>query len=358
MQPRAFRFGTYLITILLIAFLAPLAADLFFPLSYEERLTEARYIDTQLPPLLLDQLHHDGATLDLLFMGSSILNQNIAVPVVQNDLRQKSGREIHAFMACFTRISMVNYYYYLKEILQHRQVRNIILQADMSEDERHHLDPDVMQLWNFPESWKEISVLPISYRLKLISIYLLTGPRRLMTHLRNVSYGIISDWNRFIALNYEGNGSYLSHHTSSKPHIFQELSFPFTALAAEDVLSLSSVPEESYLKNAAGELEQLYFDKIKKICAENNIQIYFFLSPPRPAPQEMESEKKFFPQTNFLKPGEKAHFMSVSPKQFLGQVSPEKISDIYLDDFHFNQNGSLRMTNLLLPTFEKIVLGE
>jgi hypothetical protein len=272
--------------------------------------------------------------------------------ILEQAFARARGRPAQGEIAVFNCGCLGDYYEYFSRLIATRPVDLLFLQTD-----RNSGDFNSLFVYQNPRDLAQWRSLPLGFQARLLSLYVLTGPRRLLARARrflNLRSDDMEYRHRDLALMRAHGGG-----------ILRELSYPDSAKkfkAREEPVRAFGGPQE-ILSDGAGAahfrvyrkfdpLEKEYYLKILKLAREHGTKVYGLALPGRGA-EERSDILESLPTAN-LPPEAQIPTIGVSEQRLLEKVDAKEADNIFYDDFHLNANGSRMLSRLLGPLLPRL----
>jgi hypothetical protein len=283
---------------------------------------------------IYERIHYDPTPIDVAFIGTSRTGRSVNAQRLEADLRAR-GIATHAANLYLFKTGRNMHYAVAKELLEHRQVKLLVLEITEQEDRKPH--PDFV----FLADPQDIVFAPTLINLRYLSDLARLPGRQVDLFLQTALQRL--GWRRpdFVPPPYRGPDIDISHslvtldgreYSFDREHSRSEME----ALRVKQEASLTpSVLPES-LNWLEYRFPRLYVDRILDLAARHGTRVVFLYVPRYGAPESPAPYKLYTQRAGLINPGpgiqnyrfwdEETH-MNWSGAKFLTDAVAEQLAD-------------------------------
>lgn len=277
--------------------------------------------------------------IDILFIGASLIWQAIDAPLVRQELSKKLGRPANVLVFGFNYNGFDVPYAILKDLLERRRVKLIILSIPRDTT----TDGPTIPACKFIayDDYKDIAEnLPLSSKISLYACSVLRSPRDLLTIVRP-NREAKSPYAEDLGAKKALLGMYLD------PQNFEKFTPPPPVFPAASLIHKKFDDRRFGLTNdELPPYQQHYLNQMIELLKKREVPFAFINVPQY---REVGSEKIIENQNWSEKFGIEITMIGIDSKTLFAGLSEKEIEKLHCDEDHFNVNGSEHFTRTILP---------
>jgi hypothetical protein len=291
-------------------------------------------------------LYKDQADADVLFVGSSMVREGIAIDRLQKTLSERTGHPVHVVELVMNWPGVDSQYYMLRDYLQHHHAKLIVWNLPQEGASRNEPHRQAYRWLRYGQYSDSLSGLPPIYRTYLYGDMVLGAPRELLSYFRS---DLIGDDERSIDAYYRFLNVDPKREVGFNGSTFIADSLPSVTLS-QMVAPITS-NEIQVKESPIGAYELHFLRKFVELAEQNDAPIVFIHMPEA---REFGSATIpcIAPWDKMFGPNYK---MIGAPSAVLfNNVSKERFRHFYVDDHHLNKNGKTWFTDQIASPVAEI----
>jgi hypothetical protein len=305
-------------------------------------------------PYFYRQIFEEKSNVDIAFIGSSHMSNDIDTPYVQQQLSEKLGRPATVISLCWVNRGFDTYYFIAKDLLEHRKVHLLVFYDDHALNEPH------LSSWRwvrFGDNSADLTGLPLSFRIKYYYGSILGLPRNLLNCLRsNLETAGPDQFFSYYSHAFFPS-DYLGAFTSQvaynrRPDLFRLYSPQTRATPADVCVYSPETRNQFHFSDSPAPPLQAYFARKFLALTEQDHTRLLCLNLPILSDRYAQT----IPEGRLWKDCFEANaaLVGIAPARLFEGLDDEQMGQLYQDDEHFNQNGQAYFTRLVTPDLIKL----
>jgi len=289
-------------------------------------------------PFLIRQIYQERESIDVALIGNCTLWWHVYTPELKASLEKALGRKLNVVTFGFNHFGSDLPYLILKDLVQRRTVKNLILALPKIEDFNEFPHRAAVHWWMYPHDIDSMGEISLAAHLKLFGVSFFGAPKRLLLSQNNVPKANPSDAAEHFGFNGQRWDKLVTENELRRAQL-------------ESLESQQSQPNLQPLRGGSPYLPlerdwTVYYQKIANLAKQNNIRIVFLDSPHA---REFESDDETVTW------GFEKHFpvstqMIRTPFRSWKDSFPKEISDRLLMGQNFTYLGARLFTAAIAPT--------
>ena len=342
--------------LLLVVLLSPVLAGKKFLPPREEAYSRLAWGSGPYP-WIQDQIFHETNDIDIVFIGSSHIFNDVNTPYVQAELSQQLGRPAVVRTLAWGGAGYDGLYFIARDLLAHRRVKLLVFydEAPAAPGQRYSQTP---ALFRFGEDARLLAGLDLPNLGLFYGAAIIGMPRNLLSRVRpNLPAPLITDQKNYWEIIADGPNPVtrlgcLSSRLGFAPDVLTtpapfEPFAPATGAGPADALVFSPATKTNFtFATAPLPAWEIHFARQFAALAHAHgiptVMLYLpVLAEARvPGIPERTFWLELLPETTLL---------GIPPAKFFGPLTDAELRKIYADPVHFNQNGQDYFTRLITP---------
>jgi hypothetical protein len=305
-------------------------------------------------PYMCRQIFEEKGDIDIAFMGSSQMYDDIDTPYVQKQLSEKLGRQATVLSLCWNYSGYDAIYFFAKDLLEHRKVRLLVFSDDPVQDVPPN-QPHV-NAWRWVrvgDNDADLAALPLNSQISYYYGSIVGLPRNLLNRLRpNLSATVSPEQFRRQHLHVLFPPDRLGTRTSQlgyigRPDLFVDYS-PQTTTTPSDVYLYSSETRDKFQfsKTLAAPLQTYFASKFLCLAQDHGARPVC-LKLPIISEQHCQTIVESRLSIDCL--SNKAALFGIVPAKLFEGLGDDDVRKLYEDQVHMNQNGQAYFTRIITP---------
>lgn len=300
-------------------------------------------------PYMSRQIFEEKGDIDIAFVGSSHLYNDIDTTYVQQQLSKKLGRPAKVLSLCWVYGGYDTLYFIAKELLARRKVHLLVLW----DDQPHQLHISSWRWVRLGDDGADLAGLPLGTQISYYYGSILGMPRNLLNRLRpNLAPEASPEqfkWDYAHAwFPPEHLGAFTSQESyTDRPDLFQ-LFTPKTPATPSDVcLYAPDTRDQFRFSDVPGPFLRAYFAEKFLSVVQDHPTHMVFLNLPIFGERRSATMSEGRLWIGFF--STRAPLMGIVPARLFAGLNDDDVRNLYQDPVHFNQNGQAYFTRLITP---------
>jgi hypothetical protein len=307
-----------------------------------------------------NQVFNDKSDLDIAFVGSSHIFEDIDTPYVQAQLSQQLGRQGAVRTIGWVGAGYDVLYFVTRDLLAHRKVKMLVFYDEDAGNDRHKQRP---AFFHYAEDSALLQGLPLRERASFYLCNIIGMPRDLMYALHpnipeSAPVSSQDEWQpdatRLTPESQLGAFSFAKGFT-----VDQDAYAPFTPFTPDTHMDPSNVltyppADPSSFKFSSDPLpawEAVFAQRFFSLLKENNVTPVMIHFPVlAEAREQMISERADW--SRFFKSN--VPLVGIAPGTMFAGLSDADVRKLFSDPTHLNRNGQQYLTRLLTPSLVQL----
>ena len=289
---------------------------------------------------LSEQILHEKAPIDFLFLGSSDMNQGFNIDYLRKDWAKKHKKSFNIIMLAASWRGFDKLYFFLKDVLEHRQIKFVLLSVYGRNIYPHNASK---YLYNIYDHNADFSYLPIQTRLAFYAESLFGVPKLLYNKIFPPNGMDSTSKDRTIAKDYGAllvDYGYDPRKEGEEPRSFVKRNDSPPHITMNEVVYFggeSNTFKTPYPMNA---MEMYFYNLIVKLCKDHHTKLALIQMP---FPTDDKKSINLY-QWSFDK---KIPTIAIPKGVLFPNMSQHDIEEFYNNSTHFNNNGALYISKAL-----------
>lgn len=280
--------------------------------------------------------------VDMAFAGPSTVYAGIDARVVKDGLREALGRDATVFAVGHNWNGLDVTFAVLKDLLEHRKVRTVVLMFPTELEERDAPHPMAYRVLDYRHHAASFASLPLHYRAELYGDLVLGAPRHLLSVVRR---------NRDDADPAPQNLGSINSEEGFDGAPFVAFSPPPKTLAAADMIAEpgAAAPAFDFGSHPLSPFEDAFARKIVELTKEHHTRLVAIAMPFISDAQQHKVQQRFDWRAAYGIP-----VIGVPPATLFAGQSEQEMQRLYYNSLHMNVNGAQYFTRTILPALVKL----
>lgn len=313
-------------------------------------------------PWIQSQIFQETNVIDIAFIGSSHMFNDLDTPYVQAQLSERLGRPAVVRTIAWGGAGFDGLYFIARDLLAHRQVRLLVFyDENPGPGSRHNQTP---AWFRFGEDAALLAGLDAHNQGLFYFAAVIGMPRNLLSCVRpNLPAPLFTDKKNYWETVGAGPNPVtqlgaLMYHKGFAPNPLAtsapfETYVPATAATSADAVVFSPATKNDFEFSAAPLPGwQVHFaQQLAKLFREHNVQPVMLQLPVLAEVRvPLVPERADWPQIF----GDDVKLLGIPPAKLFGGLADAEVLKLYGDPVHFNQNGQEYFTRLITPALLQI----
>ena len=314
-------------------------------------------------PWIRNQIFEETNAIDIAIMGSSHILHAVDTPQVQAKLSERLGRPAVVRTIGWGGAGYDGLYFIAQDLMAHRKVRMLVFYDE--DNVPGFRNSTAISWFRFGENSAALSGLPLPDQAHFYMCSIIGMPRNLLSLARpNLPTPLVSNppnyWESHygsasvvkllgatsseLGFNYDSLGDNFTAFIPFTPHI---------GVTPADVEIYSATGENNFeFSRAPLPAWQLHFArKLAELARTNQCKLVMLNIPVlADAPATALRERAFWPEIF----GSDFHLIGVPPAKLFAGLTDDELHRLFTNSAHFNKNGMLYFTPLILPALLQI----
>jgi hypothetical protein len=305
-------------------------------------------------PYLREQIFDEKEEIDLLFVGSSRIWWGIDTPQVQKALSEKLGRKAVVRTLGWDSPGFDPMYFIMRDLLECRKV-HVIVFSDCSTGAGNTAHLRAPAWFRLADNSGDLAGLAWRSRISFYTSAILGMPRNLLGLLRTNLPALSSDEISWTGFEHVGNPSLRLGSLALRMRVDQ----PFTDYAPQTsarpsgvrIYSEATKAEFGFRGNSIPAMQAAFVAKIGALARERHVKlVYLHLPESTEMKSQLIEEPVFWPGLV----GGDLTMMGIAPAKLFGGLADEDILKLFFNYEHFNQNGQVYFTSMIIPSLVQV----
>jgi hypothetical protein len=308
-------------------------------------------------PFIHQQIFQEKGDIDIVFMGSSHMYDDIDTPYVQKELSKKLGRPATVLSLCWRWPGLDPLYIIAQDLLEHRKVHMLVFYDDQGTNDPH---VHAWQIVRYADNGKDLSGLPLSSRIAYYYGAIVGMPRNLFSliHPDKPFYlgpkmiqflrwnGAAPDLQKLPSDNLGAESdreNYFDGASTFTPYTPPPTANPPDALVYSDI----TANRFEFFGPPAPPLQRYFASKLIALAAAHGTKL-ICLSLPQV--DTMRSAKVPEPRLWPDALRDHADLIGIPPEKLFAGMDDDSVHRLFDDGEHLNDNGQRYFTRLITPS--------
>lgn len=307
-------------------------------------------------PWIQQKIFSETGDVDIAFVGSSHLWDDVDTPYVQKKLSAQLGREATVFTLGWPWGGFDAVYFIARDLLDHRRVRTLVISDEGAGSMPHY---EASHWFRIGENTEALTGLGLLGQFRLYGEAVLGMPRQLLSLVRP---NLLDDpllakntfWDTYyrapnVAANLGALRARLAYGASRDFVPFK----PGGGATPEDarVYSAANAGEFTFTGPRTHENGLHFVRRLARLCQERGTQLVILQTPFYPERQEkLIPLRERWPEVL----GAQAQIAGVAPARLFAGIPDGDIEKLFYEDGHLNQNGQELFTPVVTPMLLKL----
>lgn len=300
-----------------------------------------------------EQIFKESGDIDIAFVGSSRVLNDINTPYVRDELEKQLGRPAKVITIGWYWAGCDSFYHVARQLLEHRKVGLLVFDDEIRIPDTPH--EGACQWFQVAGESELLQGLATSPKIRLYGSAVLGAPRQVLNLLRR---NLLEDPARYQCFYTNGStnvaenlGSYRTRY-GFQLSPFAAYEPPGTATPDDVVVYSQEMAEQFKFTGPTAKGSQQYFaQQFGKLCQQHGthvVKLKFPVYSDRDKTSVVEPES--WPDLLGLP----LDMCGIAPARLFAGLTDADIQKLYWDNWHLNQNGQDFFTPLVTPALVKL----